>query len=144
MLRIKAHTQTQKVKSYSNPFPLLHNSMKTWQLVAFLLCMFALSLILKPFEKMSTCSRPIEGPRSGGEYPEVYGPNGDGWPKGKAQRDNNEKRGMYPDDGEFSSDTATKNEAYAGVFMYKPFMKSWNPETSPPEPYLSDFSGFHR
>jgi len=103
--------------------------------------MFALSLILKPFEKMSTCSRPLEGPRSEGGYPEVYGPNGDGLPKEKSKT---EKRGMYPDDGEFSSNTATKNEAYAGVFMYKPFMKSWNPTTSPPEPYLSDFSGFHR
>jgi len=118
--------------------------MKTWQLVAFLLCMLALSLILKPFEKMSTCSRPLQGPRTERDYPEVYGPNGDGFPSQKNEIPNAEKQAMYPDNGEFSSDTATKNQAYAGVFMYKPFMKSWNPETSPPEPYLNDFSGFHR
>lgn len=113
--------------------------MKHWQLVAFVLCVFALSLILKPTENMTTSSRPVYGPKPHGEYPELYGPNGDGWGKKKETR-----RGMYPDDGEFSSNTATKNEAYAGVFMYKPFMVSWDPVTAPPSPYLSDFSEFHR
>lgn len=116
--------------------------MKHWQLVAFILCVFALSVILKPTENMSTCSRPVYGPKSHGEYPEIYGPNGDGW--GKGGKKEKERRGMYPDDGEFSSNTATKNEAYAGVFMYKPFMVSWDPVTAPPEPYLTDFAGFHR
>ena len=115
--------------------------MKHWQLFAFILCVFALSLILKPTENMTTCSRPVYGPQSEGDYPEIYGPNGE---DGKTDKENDlEKRGMYPDDGEFSSSTASKNEAYAGVFMYKPFMVSWDPVTAPPEPYLTDFSKFH-
>jgi hypothetical protein len=106
---------------------------------------FALSLILKPTENMTTCSRPVYGPKSEGDYPEIYGPNGDGFGKdGKKDKEKDlEKRGMYPDDGEFSSSTASKNEAYAGVFMYKPFMVSWDPVTAPPEPHLTDFSKFH-
>jgi hypothetical protein len=83
----------------------------------------------------------VYGPKSEKEYPEIYGPNGDGWGNKEKQK---ERRGMYPDDGEFSSNTATKNEAYAGVFMYNPFMVSWDPVTAPPAPYLSDFSSFHR
>jgi hypothetical protein len=122
--------------------------MKSWQLIAFILCVFALSLILKPTENMSTCSRPVYGPKSDGEYPEVYGPDKDDWGKDKdvlgKDKMNPLQQGMYPDDGEFSSNTATKNQAYAGVFMYKPFMASWDPVTSPPEPYLTDFAGFHR
>ena len=118
--------------------------MKPWHLIAFILCVFALSLIFKQTENMSTCSRPIYGPNKDGQYPEIYGPKGNGWGNGKKAGTSEESKGMYPDDGEFSSNTASKNEAYAGVFMYKPFMASWDPVTSPPEPYLTDFSGFHR
>ena len=119
--------------------------MKHWQLVAFILCVFALSVIFKQTENMSTCSRRVYGPKSDTEYPEIYGP--DGQEVGKKEKETEkekEKQGMYPDDGEFSSNTASKNEAYSEVFMYKPFMVSWDPVTAPPAPYLSDFSSFHR
>jgi hypothetical protein len=51
---------------------------------------------------------------------------------------------MYEDDGEFSSDTATRNSAYMNVFTFKPFAKTNFPVSGPPEPYLSDFANFHR
>jgi hypothetical protein len=51
---------------------------------------------------------------------------------------------MYEDDGEFSSDTATRNAAYMNVFTFKPFAKTNFPVSAPPEPYLSDFANFHR
>jgi hypothetical protein len=51
---------------------------------------------------------------------------------------------MYEDDGEFSSDTATRNAAYMNVFTFKPYAKTNFPVSGPPEPYLSDFANFHR
>jgi hypothetical protein len=55
-----------------------------------------------------------------------------------------EQAAMYEDDGEFSSDTATRNAAYMNVFTFKPFAKTNFPISEPPEPYLSDFANFHK
>ena len=51
---------------------------------------------------------------------------------------------MYEDDGEFRSDTATRNAAYMNVFTFKPYAKMDFPTSGPPQPYLSDFASFHR
>jgi hypothetical protein len=55
-----------------------------------------------------------------------------------------EQAAMYEDDGEFSSNTATRNAAYMNVFTFKPYAKTNFPVSGPPEPYLSDFANFHR
>jgi hypothetical protein len=51
---------------------------------------------------------------------------------------------MYEDDGEFNSNTATRNAAYMNVFTFKPYAKTNFPVSAPPEPYLSDFANFHK
>lgn len=51
---------------------------------------------------------------------------------------------MYEDDGEFRSDTATRNAAYMNVFTFQPYAKMDFPTSGPPQPYLSDFASFHR
>jgi hypothetical protein len=51
---------------------------------------------------------------------------------------------MYEDDGEFRSDTATRNAAYMNVFTFQPYAKMDFPVSGPPQPYLSDFANFHK
>jgi len=51
---------------------------------------------------------------------------------------------MYDDDGEFRSDTATRNAAYMNVFTFQPYAKMDFPTSGPPQPYLTDFATFHR
>jgi hypothetical protein len=55
-----------------------------------------------------------------------------------------QRAAMYEDDGEFNSNTATRNAAYMNVFTFKPYAKTNFPVSGPPEPYLSDFANFHR
>ena len=112
--------------------PLLNNRMKYWRLFAALVFAAVLLGIYQQTEHMDVAKRPIYGPKERGKYPEIIGPDHDFIPKGK-----------YPDNGEFSSDTATKNDAYMQTFMFKPFMRSWDKVTGPPEPYLTDFANFH-
>lgn len=50
---------------------------------------------------------------------------------------------MYEDDGEFRSDTATRNAAYMNVFTIQPYAKMDFPTSGPPGPYLTDFAKFH-
>ena len=65
---------------------------------------------------------------------------------GPADEDNaiGQKPAIYEDDGEFNSNTATRNAAYMNVFTFKPYAKTNFSATGPPEPYLSDFANFHR
>lgn len=51
---------------------------------------------------------------------------------------------MYDDNGEFRSDTATRNAAYMNVFTFKPYAKMDFPTSGPPQPYLTDFATFHK
>jgi hypothetical protein len=145
--------------------------MKYIYYIAFISIVVIVGWIFRPVEHMSTgtCKRPIYGPvgMNGRAYPEIYGPNGPGskgsgpggagskgsGPGGAGSKgsgpggeeDNVEERAaMYEDDGEFSSDTATRNSAYMNVFTFKPFAKTNFPVSGPPEPYLSDFANFHR
>jgi hypothetical protein len=67
--------------------------------------------------EMETCSRPIRGPTEG----EIYGPS----PGGKAPA---------PAPTQNDSDVAESN-----TLLINPF-----PEEGPPQPYLTDFSAFHR
>ena len=96
-----------------------------------------------------TCKRPIQGPvgMDGKSYPEVYGPDGvarsAGGPDSKVPGAG-EQTVTYEDDGEFSSNTASRNPAYMNVFTFKPFAKTNFPVLGPPEPYLSDFANFHK
>jgi len=91
-----------------------------------------------------------EGSGPGGAGGEGSGPGGAGGkgsgPGGADDEEDNveERAAMYEDDGEFSSDTATRNAAYMNVFTFKPFAKTNFPVSAPPEPYLSDFANFHR
>ena len=120
-----------------------------------------------------TCKRSIYGPvgMDGKTYPEVYGPNDVGrkssgpggvagnasgpggvasnasGPGGSIEDEDNasgQKAAMYEDDGEFGSNTATRNAAYMNVFTFKPYAKTNFPVSGPPEPYLSDFANFHK
>jgi len=108
--------------------------MKYWRLFVFMIFLAMMVEVYRQTEHMSVVKRPIYGPKEHGRYPDIYGPDHDYIPK---------RHGKYPDNGEFSSDTATKNDAYMKTFMFKPFMRSWDKVTGPAEPYLTDFSRFH-
>lgn len=143
--------------------------MKYIYYIAFISIVIVLGWVFRPVEHMATgtCKRPIYGPvgMDGKVYPEVYGPNGlrtnasgRGGPGGPASGPGavstttsssggggiTQRAAMYEDDGEFSSDTATRNAAYMNVFTFKPYAKTNFPVSGPPEPYLSDFANFHR
>ena len=70
--------------------------------------------------------------------------NNSGGGGGSSNSSGQDQVAMYEDDGEFSSNTATRNAAYMNVFTFKPYAKTNFPVTGPPEPYLSDFANFHR
>jgi len=134
--------------------------MKYVYYIAFISIVVVMGWIFRPVEHMSsgTCKRPIYGPSGmdGKTYPEVYGP--DRFVYGDRRGDSSNSSGggglsnssdqnqaaMYEDDGEFSSNTATRNAAYMNVFTFKPYAKTNFPVSGPPEPYLSDFANFHK
>jgi hypothetical protein len=147
--------------------------MKYIYYIAFISIVIVIGWVFRPVEHMATgtCKRRIWGPvgMDGKEYPEVYGPNGIGnissgpdgpasGPDGRASGPGavssttsssggggiTQRAAMYEDDGEFSSNTATRNAAYMNVFTFKPYAKTNFPVSGPPEPYLSDFANFHR
>jgi hypothetical protein len=148
--------------------------MKYVYYIAFISIVIVIGWVFRPVEHMATgtCKRPIYGPvgMDGKVYPEVYGPNGlrsnASGPGGAASGPGGPAAGpgggvisttsssggggitqraaMYEDDGEFSSNTATRNAAYMNVFTFKPYAKTNFPVSGPPEPYLSDFANFHR
>ncbi len=100
-----------------------------------------------------TCKRPIYGPqaldieKNSRVYPEVYGPSRANIQNHKTEMDvttPTSTTATYEDDGEFRSDTATRNAAYMNVFSFKPYAKMDFPASGPPQPYLSDFANFHR
>lgn len=122
---------------------------------------------------IGTSKYPIYGPKGvdvqkcARVYPEVYGPDEVGF-QGEKQRKGDTPSGtgktvtvssaagkvvditptstsaMYEDDGEFRSDTATRNAAYMNVFTFQPYAKMDFPVSGPPQPYLSDFANFHK
>jgi hypothetical protein len=134
--------------------------MKYVYYIAFISIVVVIGWIFRPVEHMSsgTCKRRIYGPvgMDGKTYPEVYGPDrfvygdrrGGGSSNSSGGSSNssgeNQQAAMYEDDGEFSSNTATRNAAYMNVFTFKPYAKTNFPVSGPPEPYLSDFANFHR
>jgi hypothetical protein len=143
--------------------------MKYVYYIAFISIVVVIGWIFRPVEHMSsgTCKRRIYGPVGidGKTYPEVYGPdrfvygdrrgggssnssggssNNSGGGGSSNSSGENQQAAMYEDDGEFSSNTATRNAAYMNVFTFKPYAKTNFPVSGPPEPYLSDFANFHR
>lgn len=96
----------------------------------------------------STCTHQIFGPQSETKYPDVYGPAMDGTMHGPGFKPQQTSTGdeMIEDDGKFESSTATRNEAYVKIFNFSnPGLKLAFPSADgPPEPYLNDFSAFHR
>jgi len=144
--------------------------MKYVYYIAFISIVVVIGWIFRPVEHMSsgTCKRRIYGPvgMDGKTYPEVYGPNkfvyadrrggssdssgGGGGSSnssggsGTSNSSGQDQAAMYEDDGEFSSNTATRNAAYMNVFTFKPYAKTNFPVSGPPEPYLSDFANFHK
>jgi hypothetical protein len=122
---------------------------------------------------VGTSKHPIYGPKGvdfqkcARTYPELYGPDEVGF-QGEKQRKvevpGTTNKGvttttasgkavditpisttaMYEDDGEFRSDTATRNAAYMNVFTFQPYAKMDFPVSGPPQPYLSDFANFHK
>jgi hypothetical protein len=144
--------------------------MKYVYYIAFISIVVVIGWIFRPVEHMSsgTCKRRIYGPvgMDGKTYPEVYGPDrfvysdrqGGGSSKssggggssnspgggGASNSSGQDQAAMYEDDGEFSSNTATRNAAYMNVFTFKPYAKTNFPVSGPPEPYLSDFANFHK
>jgi hypothetical protein len=145
--------------------------MKYVYYIAFISIVVVIGWIFRPVEHMSsgTCKRRIYGPvgMDGKTYPEVYGPdrfvygdrrgggssnstggggtsNNIGGVGGSSNSSEQNQAAMYEDDGEFSSNTATRNAAYMNVFTFKPYAKTNFPVSGPPEPYLSDFANFHR
>ena len=117
--------------------------MKYIYYMTFISAIIVLGWIFRPVEHMSngTCKRPIYGPTGmdGKSYPEVYGPDGVARTTGKDEQSTTQE-----DNGEFGSNTATRNPAYMNVFTFKPFAKTNFPVSGPPEPYLSDFANFHK
>ena len=81
------------------------------------------------------CEQPVEGPKSEGEYPSMYGPS-------------YKPRKVYDNDnGKFESSTASDNTFYGNVLL-RPITAPAQiinsvPPTGPPEPYLTDFKAFH-
>jgi len=122
--------------------------MKYIYYITFISAIIVLGWIFRPVEHMSngTCKRPIYGPTGmdGKSYPEVYGPDGVARSVGKGKQVSNSATNNTEDDGEFGSNTATRNPAYMNVFTFKPFAKTNFPVLGPPEPYLSDFANFHK
>jgi hypothetical protein len=145
--------------------------MKYVYYIAFISIVVVIGWIFRPVEHMSsgTCKRRIYGPvgMDGKTYPEVYGPdrfvygdrrgggssnssggggtsNNIGGVGGSSNSSGQDQAAMYEDDGEFSSNTATRNAAYMNVFTFKPYAKTNFPVSGPPEPYLSDFANFHK
>ena len=113
----------------------------------------------------------VEYSKNSRVFPEIYGPSSSGFNPNKKKPGSNPKlnrpgsdsteddaggssdslgdtpdstTSMYEDDGEFRSDTATRNAAYMNVFTFKPYAKMDFPTSGPPQPYLSDFASFHR
>jgi hypothetical protein len=95
--------------------------------------------VLQDREHMRVCSHPMEGPRQGdGAYPDIYGPAYD-------ERRRAAREVVVEDDGKFDSATATRNDAYIRVFKFgAPDLKLAFPTSGPPQPFLNDFSKFHR
>ena len=85
-------------------------------------------------DETGVCQQPIEGPKSEGEYPNVYGP--------KYRR----RKAYDNDDGKFDSSSASDNTFYGNVLrpttIAPEFTGSFTP-VGPPEPYLTDFKAFH-
>lgn len=91
-------------------------------------------------DKHRVCERPMEGPKDGDRvYPNIYGPSYTPPPK---RYDN--------DNGLFDSSTAGDNTFYtnilmpAGTLTLPANLTTAFPTAGPPEPYLTDFQGFHR
>jgi hypothetical protein len=129
--------------------------MKYIYYIAFVSIIIVLGWVFRPVEEhmtLGTCKRQIYGPKAVDSekcarvYPEVYGPNGSNTQNRKKELDATptSTTAMYEDDGEFRSDTATRNAAYMNVFTFKPYAKMDFPATGPPQPYLSDFANFHK
>lgn len=136
--------------------------------ITFVVAVIVLGWIFRPVEHMEvgTSKHPVYGPKGvdiqkcARTYPEMYGPDGVGY---KGQKKDATTVGttttasgkavditptstsaMYEDDGEFRSDTATRNAAYMNVFTFQPYAKMDFPVSGPPQPYLSDFANFHK
>jgi hypothetical protein len=105
-----------------------------------ILCIVVWVLQNREVEHMRVCSHPMEGPRQGdGAYPDIYGP---GYEERRKRARETE---VVEDDGMFDSTTATRNDAYIRVFKFgEPDLKLAFPTSGPPQPYLTDFSKFHR
>lgn len=122
---------------------------------AFVSIIIVLGWLFRPTEEhmtIGTSKNPIYGPKGvdaekcARVYPEVYGPDGQTIQIHKRELDTTptSTTAMYEDDGEFRSDTATRNAAYMNVFSFQPYAKMDFPVSGPPQPYLTDFAGFHK
>ena len=129
--------------------------------ITFVAAVIVLGWIFRPLDEhmtVQTSKHPIYGPKGvnvekcARTYPELYGPDGLGY-KGLSKSADSGKNAdmtptsttaMYEDNGEFQSDTATRNAAYMNVFTFKPYAKMDFPSSGPPQPYLSDFANFHK
>lgn len=85
-------------------------------------------------DETGVCQQPVEGPKSEGGYPSMYGP--------KYRR----RKAYDNDNGKFDSSTASDNTFYGNVLTSSTtaaeFTGSFAP-VGPPEPYLTDFKAFH-
>jgi len=116
----------------------------------FIICVLLTAWFMRRRERMED-KNPIFGPKRVDRekcervYPDMYGPVKDGWGRNYLKVSQDEEDAKYPDNGEFQSNTATKNAAYMNVFTYPAYTAPDFPTTNgPPEPYLNDFSGLHR
>lgn len=112
----------------------------------YLVFLFVIALLILVFASQrkiegmkSTCSRPVYGPQNESQFPEMYGP-------GFHPQTSKVTNRLMPDDGMFDSSTATQNGAYHKVFGFANdgLKLAFPTADGPPEPYLSDFSKFHR
>lgn len=134
--------------------------MKYIYYLAFITAVIVIGWIFRPVEEhmtFGTSKNEIYGPKGVDAekcariYPQVYGPTESGF---RGTSKDNKSTGdvtsptsttaMYDDDGEFRSDTATRNAAYMNVFTFQPYAKMDFPTSGPPQPYLSDFASFHK
>jgi hypothetical protein len=142
--------------------------MKYIYYLAFVTGVIVLGWIFRPVEHMEvgTSKHPVYGPKGvdvqkcARTYPELYGPDNVGYvgeKQGKTATSGisttagkavditpTSTSATYEDDGEFRSDTATRNAAYMNVFTFQPYAKMDFPTSGPPQPYLSDFANFHK
>ena len=123
--------------------------MKFVYFMVFIAMMILAGWMIRPVESMTLKGDEIYGPKGVDTgvcqkvYPRIYNPR-DGWAPEHKRMEKKDSDFLYPDDGEFRSDTATQNAAYMNVFTYQPYLSGEFPlPEGPPEPYLNDFSRIH-